>query len=353
MKYSGILYVAIAAFAVGLMLGPATAEAQEPRAEACSGGEAAVPDYGFSGIECNCTYEVLPDGRRLWSFRSEPLIRGVRDGGQSAGRIEAGDVITAIDGMLITTSEAGERFAGVEPGEKVTFTVRRGERVSKVEIVAGFRCERGLPAPAAVPLPVAPADPVAVVPAPAPVAGLEVGPRIAIGLSTFPGGWFGFGISCNCVVQTGPEGAPPVWRFNEPPEVYSVEPGSPADRAGLRRGDVLVEIDGVALSTDEGGRRFGAVEAGQEVNFTYRRGGDKRTVSITAEERKSLVPLPPPPPRPAPADREQLRYAGSVGNVDVEVRGGNSVIVTVIEEGKLIEIVTADARIRLRISGGE
>ncbi|MEK6612090.1 MAG: PDZ domain-containing protein [Gemmatimonadota bacterium] len=37
---------------------------------------------------------------------------------------------------------------------------------------------------------------------------------------------------------------PEVFRFQEPPEIVSVESGSPADRAGVRAGDRMVAIDG-------------------------------------------------------------------------------------------------------------
>ncbi len=37
---------------------------------------------------------------------------------------------------------------------------------------------------------------------------------------------------------------PEVYRFDEPPEIISVESGSPADRAGVRSGDRMIGIDG-------------------------------------------------------------------------------------------------------------
>lgn len=40
--------------------------------------------------------------------------------------------------------------------------------------------------------------------------------------------------------QNGPE----IYRFDEPPEIISVETGSPADHAGIHRGDRIVSLDG-------------------------------------------------------------------------------------------------------------
>ena len=39
-------------------------------------------------------------------------------------------------------------------------------------------------------------------------------------------------------------GGPDVYRFDEPPEIISVETGSPADKAGVRGGDRIVALDG-------------------------------------------------------------------------------------------------------------
>jgi len=134
-----------------------------------------------------------------------------------------------------------------------------------------------------------------------PLVGVLVEPRVDVSAvvapvvaALFPGGWFGFGIRCNCVVDVQGSGTHPVWQFKEPPEVFSVERGTPADDAGMQRGDILLEIDGVPLVTEEGGRRFGAVESGQTVTFTYQRGGERREATVTAVRR--VVPDAAPVP---------------------------------------------------------
>ncbi len=324
------------------------ATAQERGAQACGAGEWVEGDLGIAGLECNCTFSMTEEGERWWSFRAEPVIRGVRRNSPGEGVLKEGDVITAIDGMLITTREAGRRYANVEPGDEVELTIRRDGRIEKVKMVAGERCVRG-PEPA---LDVVGPVEVVVVPVPNPVVGVRVDPIIVAPVHVdlaLPRGTFGFGISCECVVRTVPSKSPE-WEFVEPPEVYSVEPGSPADSAGLQRGDVLLEIDGVPLVSEEGGRRFGEVESGQTVSFTYRRGSETRSVSITAGPRYSLLVLDTPPvPGLEMVYVDHLRYAGTVGNVEIEVRGGSSVIVSVIEVGKELEIITSDSRIRVRI----
>lgn len=498
MKIRGIPTVTLCA---GLLVGLAADTAAQdvvprravtPRAQACPEGQVARGDLGISGLECNCSFYVRENGERAWRFRSEPVILGVREGGPAAGKLREGDAINAIDGLLITTSEAGRRYGNLQPGDRVTLTVRRGERLAQIGLDVGRLCESLVEAgddwhvllepPDVVVAPepevavmvepeleVVEVEPVELEPAvavevePAELVDAEplilVAPHVDITMRpVFPGGWFGFGISCNCSVHRGESGRPPVWRFKEPPEVFSVEPGGPADRAGLRRGDLLMEIDGIPLTDDEGGRRFGAVSSGQTVTFKYRRGAATGEVTLTASQRAA-------PPQPVPdaaiedvvrhmerqqreeravmehmlaqtdssrrahermvaeamarqmerqalteaqrqemleilrseqarvqaeqqrtraellerqvqeqerarreledqlqelAERfdpeleahisDQLRFTGTVGDVDVEVRGGSSVIATVIEEGNEIVIVTRDARITIKRS---
>jgi hypothetical protein len=45
---------------------------------------------------------------------------------------------------------------------------------------------------------------------------------------------------------------------------------------------------------------------------------------------------------------DQLRFAGSLGDVEVEVRGSEPVIVSVVEEGEEMVILVGETRIRIR-----
>ncbi len=177
-----------------------------------------------------------------------------------------------------------------------------------------------------------------------------------------------------------------MWWFGTLPEIYYVEPGSPAARAGFEIGDVLTRLDGVSLLTEEGGRRFGAMRPGQHVQWTLRRGGTEKTISVVTEPRPGETPVPLEHMReqlselsllgehkdyeelkrlnidfeklkrqlaaferiaPRPEERgRRLRYAGTVGGSQVEVRGLNNVVVD--EDGDEIVITTRDAMIRIR-----
>ncbi|HEX6900705.1 MAG TPA: PDZ domain-containing protein [Thermoanaerobaculia bacterium] len=71
--------------------------------------------------------------------------------------------------------------------------------------------------------------------------------------------------------------------------VASVKPGSPAAEAGFRAGDVLVAMNGVAL-TDANKDTLKKAKAnlgvGKQVSYTVRRAGAERTLSAT------LAPVP-------------------------------------------------------------
>jgi hypothetical protein len=95
---------------------------------------------------------------------------------------------------------------------------------------------------------------------------------------------FGFALECvrcESTSQCGFPGRGPAatWHYNEYPSIADVAPGAPADRAGIRRGDVLMDVDGISLLTDEGAQRFSALRAGDTVRLTLSRA--KKTFDVT------------------------------------------------------------------------
>ena len=66
-----------------------------------------------------------------------------------------------------------------------------------------------------------------------------------------------------------------------------VRPGSPADRAGLQAGDVIVRFGGVSVRTlDDLVFALRSRRAGEAIEVTYVRDGAERTARATLEERR-------------------------------------------------------------------
>jgi len=187
------------------------------------------------------------------------------------------------------------------------------------------------------------------------------------------------------------------WDFTENPRVFSVDEDGPADRAGLRRGDILTHIDGLALLSDEGGKRLGQVKPGDEADFVYRRGTTVGTAKLTATSAQrgrglaaerayvrsralldrslSRIERTTDPAvraeivrlqeqlreaervqrvttletlRAERAQARPLRYSGTIAEVNVTVRSHGSVVVSRDEETGEVVITTSDATIRVK-----
>jgi C-terminal processing protease CtpA/Prc len=102
-----------------------------------------------------------------------------------------------------------------------------------------------------------------------------------------PKGWLGVNTTGLQMLDKREDGTQ-VLTFLEPPVVASVDPGSPADRVGVRSGDVLVEIGGKKLMAE---RVVFAelLRPGEKVVLKLQRGGDVVTVTPLVE------PLPDGP----------------------------------------------------------
>ncbi|HYD53216.1 MAG TPA: PDZ domain-containing protein, partial [Gemmatimonadaceae bacterium] len=121
--------------------------------------------------------------------------------------------------------------------------------------------------------------------------------------------------------------------FAEYPEVVSVDPNSPAQQAGIKRGDLVLAYDGKDVRTTI---PMGSILVpGKRVTVRVRREGDERDLRMTAAAAprhyadrlsRQVAPMPPAeplrrgmapprPPRPPAATRV------IVGSPDVEVYG--------------------------------
>lgn len=319
---------------------------------------------GITDMECECTF-IVDKEERQWLFQAEPEIKGIDRDGPSHGVLKDGDVIVAIDGMLITTRKAGIRFANLVAGEPVDITVRRKGRTRSVAVV-----------PRVAPLPDVPIEPTVpgVTALPDLARSIEALSRRAADLgrmvdaielpeapempsfpefnidftNMLPEGWIGFGLSFGGSIQQKDAGKPAEWRFDEPPSIKSIQPGSPADEAGLQVNDVLLEIDGLKLDSRKGGQRFSHMEPGQAVEWKVRRGGKTFTVETTARERPRDKHVEVPPEPLDPDASQPIRYTGTLGGTEIEVRGGKNVRVEVDEQTGETVIRTGDSVVRLK-----
>lgn len=74
--------------------------------------------------------------------------------------------------------------------------------------------------------------------------------------------------------------------------IGTVDPSSPADKAGLQAGDVITAIDGRKVRDVKAVRnRIGLVRLGQELILEIIRNGDVRTIGVTVEQPPQRNPL--------------------------------------------------------------
>jgi len=341
--------------------------------DACPVGQLEIGTIGIGELQCeNCSFDthILADsgiGRRAWDFRSEPTIGRVVAGSPAAGRLRGGDVITAVDGQLITTREGGRRYGMLVPGRPVALRIRRDGQEHELTLTPVVECVRvsreaavapsppKAPRPAAVPRPSVPPAREAPPAAPVPEARPAAAPRPAPPPRPWPStSALGFSIQCSdCSLQRLRDPDRWVWSFSESPVVERVEPGSPADEAGLTAGEVLTQIDGHRLTSSEGGERFGALGKGDRIAVTYRRGSIERTVTLVAREAAGwgleLVPRGDASVAVAPVAPTAERFSGSLGDVTVQVTGGR---VSVTRTDDEIVIQSSDVTVRIRRTGG-
>ena len=198
-------------------------------------------------------------------FGGEVELRDILPNGPAAGRVQEGDILVAVGGALITTRAGSTHLLRAPSGQPVRLTIRRGGVERDVVVV---------------PVGAAEASPSPTVETPAPLSAS----RYPSGAPVRARGRLGIGLSCRCTMQTTANGIEH-WSFAEPPEVGGVQTDGPAERAGVRTGDVIERIDDVVVTTRAGGERWSAVAPGARVRLGIRRGAARLEVEMVAASR--------------------------------------------------------------------
>jgi C-terminal processing protease CtpA/Prc len=106
-----------------------------------------------------------------------------------------------------------------------------------------------------------------------------------------PEGWLGVATTGFQLLERHSDGLQVV-RFLEPPVVASVDPGSPADRVGVRAGDVLLEMGGQRLLPNERLVFSELLRPGERILVKLQRGDDVVTVSPIVEPDPQMTTAP-------------------------------------------------------------
>lgn len=256
-----------AAMALGLV--PQVVQAQH-----CAEGLPRTATLGIGLLQCvggSCTLNARDGTGRTHDFSTEPKVWRLEADGPAAGALRDGDQILAIDGALITTRDGGRRLANLRAGVPVSLRIRRGGSEMRVSVTPRPGCNTPV---------------LAVTATGSPPHGTgsgsaegrrneDAGPRI----------YFGMELDCgDCGWRR--EGESWRWHSSQPMLIKAAVPGSPAHRAGLRAGDVVLRINGHELTDRGAGRFFDRLSPGSAVRFEVRRGGRTLTIPIVPEIRR-------------------------------------------------------------------
>ena len=78
--------------------------------------------------------------------------------------------------------------------------------------------------------------------------------------------------------------------------IVGVFKNSPAEKAGIKAGDVLLKIDGKAIkSPEDGGPIMAAKKPGDKVKLTVKRDGKDKDIEMTAGKRSEVLKDADPP----------------------------------------------------------
>ena len=242
-----------------------------------SAGSAQVRcERGVPAVDLGVTYAA--------AMSEEPRIEAVDAKGPAAGRLQKGDYVSRVNGFSFATPQAIAAMRETSPGKAMVLTVRRGERLVPVTVTpTRVHCSTLVALqPTRVPL-MAPSRAAA---GGAGRAATSAEPTLTTGRVYPSSGWLGMGFACSeCDQRITTAGR--AWVFSEPPTIYNVDTGSPAYAAGIRRGDVLLRVEGNDVRTAVAGARLAQVQPGEALRLTYRRGS--RTSDATVRVARSPV----------------------------------------------------------------
>ncbi|HWM93778.1 MAG TPA: PDZ domain-containing protein [Thermoanaerobaculia bacterium] len=238
----------------------------------CPQGHPETGDIGISNLLCvggSCSVNLRTGRGYAHDFSTEPRIQGLEKDGPAWAKLQDGDILVAIDGILITTREGGRRLANLTPGKPVTLRIRREGKEMDVIVIPRTGCNMPM-------LAVLGGGPAT---APA-IQKIPLGPPSS---RLLPAGTapvdFGMEIDCGgCGWRR--EAGKLVFYTRSSPLVLTVVPGGPADRAGIRPDDVILKVNGIPLSSPDGGEHLGEIRPGQAITLEIGRGGSLRSVKI-------------------------------------------------------------------------
>lgn len=249
--------------------------ASAANAQACRDGLPRTATLGIGLVHCvggTCMINARDGHGWRHDFSTEPRVWELEPGGPAARALREGDQITSIDGVLITTREGGRRLANLRPGVAVRLGIRRDGAETFVRVVPEAGCNTPALAVTAS----------AAKPNWRPPASASANPHAAA--HPGPGVYFGMEVDCgDCGWRN--ENGDWRWHSTEPMRITSVVAGSPAARAGLRAGDVLLRIEGRPFTTPGAGHFYAGLRPGQAVRFEVQRGGRTVVIPVVPELR--------------------------------------------------------------------